>query len=160
MCRINTDSSAADIAFQDDELDIGNGPLTLPIGGNGLKIYHGYLYLSNTNQKFFGRMRITDHGDRTCNIEKIAELPPNNVGYDDFSITKDGTTYIAVHNSELIKITEDGKQTVIAGNGNGLPLYNPSSAALSRSERSVYVSTEGETINGTTQGAQVVEVFL
>ena len=76
-------------------------------------------------------------------------------------MSKDGTTYVSLYNSNLLKITSSGKQLIIAGGDSAaVKLYEPASAVLSADERVVYISTGDTTLNGTIEGGQVVVVKL
>lgn len=162
LYRIDTSTGRVEVAFQDDKLGLGNGPLFTPLGANGIKIHGHYLYFANSNQKFFGRVKITARGDRAGDIEEIVGAPNPTVNtYDDFAMSRDGTAYVSLHDSYLTKITPSGKQTIIAGGESAaVKLYGPTSAALKRDEKVVYVCTGGTTINGTVEGGQILEVRL
>ncbi|CAM1509888.1 Fc.00g002230.m01.CDS01 [Cosmosporella sp. VM-42] len=163
LYRINTKTGSVEVAFEDEGLGIDSGSIHVPLGANGINIHKNYLYFANSNQAFFGRIQISANGDRAGNVEKIVSVPdPDAAGesYDDFAISHDGTAYVSLHTSYLAQITPDGKQTLIAGGDNGVPLYDPTSAALSKDGKKVYFTTGGTTVNGNVEGGQVVEVLL
>ncbi|KAF7559706.1 hypothetical protein G7046_g4447 [Stylonectria norvegica] len=141
--RINTNTGAVDIAFQDEKLTLGSGTVTVPIGINGMKISRGYMYFSNSNQRFFGRVKIHADGSRAGAIEKITDEPANTLAFDDFAIAKDGNTYIAMEPSNVAKIDCHGKLTVLVGGDGSTALYTPTSAALSKNEKWLYIATAG-----------------
>ncbi|RYC63328.1 hypothetical protein CHU98_g2895 [Xylaria longipes] len=157
--RIDTTNGKVDVAFADPKLAIGSDPLT-PLGINGMKIYDGYLYFAQSAQGYFGRLRISDKGDKIGPIEKLATVPAGSAGYDDFAMTKHGVSYVTDHPYTVTRIAADGTQTELIGAGNVPKLYNPTSAALNRDETKLYIVTDGATLSGGTTGGQVIEVDL
>ncbi|OAQ72776.1 six-bladed beta-propeller, TolB-like protein [Pochonia chlamydosporia 170] len=158
--RVNTRNGKVDIAFQDDRLKPGPGPVLVPLGINGVKIFKGYLYLTNSQQRFVGRIKIDDFGDKTGDLEIITTLPLNPPKVpDDFSIAKDGTIYLGAHVDTLVKITPNGQWTaLVEGSSAGFYLDGPTSTALSKDEKTVYVTTSGGGQTG--KGGQIVAVHL
>ena len=69
--RINTLTRVVDIAFSDPLL--GHGP-TFKVGINGLKIFNGYAYFTNSGQGTFARVKINDDGTKAGEVEIIARL--------------------------------------------------------------------------------------
>lgn len=72
----------------------------------------------------------------------------------------EGTAYVTLHPSMLVKITRDGEQTILVGENSKTPLFNPTSATLSRDGRKLYVVIGGSTVDGKVEGGQVVEVCV
>jgi hypothetical protein len=158
--RTNTATGAFDIAFHDEKLGFSAGA-PVPLGINGLHVHGDYLYFTNSAQQFFGRVKITDKGDRAGDIEEIArvETVPGGAAYDDFSLARDGTAYIGLHPHFLVKVTPDGKQTVLVDDSGDIVLAGPTSTALSKDEKTVYVVTGGTNEASGGRG-QVVAVTL
>lgn len=157
--RVNTLNGKVDVAFQDDRFTPGPDPKLVPLGINGVKIFKGFLYLTNSEKRFVARIKINDFGDKEGDLEIITTLPldPPQVP-DDFSIAKDGTIYLATHLDTLVKITPDGKSTsLVEGSSAGFYLDGPTSTALSRDENTVYVITAGGQDG---KGGQIVSVRL
>lgn len=159
--RINTSTKDIDVVFQHPMLGLGNFTMPGALGGNGLKIHDGYLYFTNSIQQFFGRIKIEPDGSVTGGIEEILSFAGlNQLRFDDFAITKTGDSYIAAHPNTLVKVSRDGNETLITGDDNNLTLLDPTSAALSRDEKKLYLITAGSLANGTTTGGQIVELQL
>jgi hypothetical protein len=144
--RINTLTRKVDVAFADPLL--GHGA-TFKVGINGLKIFNGYLYFTNSGQGTFGRVKIADDGSKAGDIEIVARIPgmPPGKGhaYDDFTLDIDGNAYVTLHTNEIVKITQDGIQTTFAGGNNSTIFKSPTSAAISQDRKSIYVATAGTT---------------
>lgn len=105
------------------------------------------------------RIKINDFGDKVGDLEIITTLPldPPKVP-DDLSIAKDGTIYLGTHLDTLIKITPNGEwKSLVDGSSAGFYLDGPTSTALSRDEKTVYVTTAGGQGG---KGGQVVSVRL
>ncbi|KAK5998765.1 Putative hetero-Diels-Alderase asR5-like protein [Cladobotryum mycophilum] len=128
----------------------------VPFGVNGLKVHNGYIYIANTAQGFYGRVKIDLLGNVTGKVEVIASFPADPpLAADDFSIARDGTAYVGTHPNALIKITPDGKISAI---DTGLVVIESATATtLSADEKTVYVVTAGETDG---KGGQVISVSL
>lgn len=158
--RIDTSTGVVDIAFRDEKLGFPSNTTLVPLGVNGIKVHDDYLYFSNSAQQLFGRIKITPEGDRAGEVEEIATVPNTTGAYDDFAVAKDGTAYVTLHPFTVVKITPDGKQTAIAEDTDSTVFYDPTSAALSRDGRKLYVVSGGAVLSGGTSGGQVVEVHL
>ena len=147
--RINTLTRIVDVAFADPLL--GHGP-TFKVGINGLKIFNGYMYFTNSGQGTFARVKINDDGSKAGDIEIVANLPgvPGlGHAYDDFTLDSDGNAYVTLHPNEIVKITQDGMQTTFAGGNNSTIFKGPTSAATSQDGKSIYVATAGTTAGKT-----------
>jgi hypothetical protein len=168
LFRIDTISGAVDIAFQDDELGLPANPV-VPVGGNGIKIYDGYLYFTSSARGYFGRIQITPSGERAGEVEEISRLeaPPTSPGaappkFDDFIRGPDGNFYVAMHPRSLIKIEPDsGQQTPIMDGSSSVVLRTPTAVAFSKDQSKLYVVSAGadEALGGVFRG-QVVEVTV
>ncbi|KAG8421475.1 hypothetical protein J3458_003353 [Metarhizium acridum] len=158
--RVNTLNGKVDIAFQDDRFTPGPHPKLVPLGINGIKVFEGYLYLTNSEQRFVARIKINDFGEKAGDLEIITTLPLNPPKTpDDFSIARDGTIYLGAHSDTLVKITPDGKWvSLVEGSNAGVYLNGPTSTALSKDEKTVYVTTGGGGQSG--QGGQIFAVKL
>ncbi|KAM0424920.1 hypothetical protein ACHAPT_009976 [Fusarium lateritium] len=153
--RINTKTRTSEVIMRDDLLAaIPSGPY--PLGVNGLKIFKGYLYFTNTGRQLFGRVRIDEYGNKAGDIEVIAQAPSGTkIAPDDFSLDQDGNAFVGCFPDLLIKITPDGEQTVLV---NGT-LAGATSTTFSKDGKCLYVVTTGRGVEGVT-GGQVVQVDL
>ncbi|KAI0164110.1 hypothetical protein GGR57DRAFT_452433 [Xylariaceae sp. FL1272] len=159
--RINLVLRTAEIVIQNDILALGADP-AYPLGINGIEIHDGYLYLSQSAQNFFARVRISDTGEQTGDFEIIATLPQtlDLVAYDDFAIATNGITYLTAHSNTIFQIMPNGSQTAFYGPNNTPYLSDPTSTALSRDESKLYIVTGGSAIHGGVTGGQIIEVRL
>lgn len=163
--RINTVTGAVDVAFSDERF----GPTaTTPLGMNGIKIFDSKLYFANSAQGFFGYVPISPDGSKVGDIEVIAHLPGEPsvaFTYDDFDISTpvDGnpTAYVATHRNLVYSIDLVTKeQTLYFGGGDSTALRHATSAAISKSGKSVYIVTGGFWNPGEPARGQVVEVQI
>ncbi|KAL2810110.1 hypothetical protein BJX63DRAFT_403206 [Aspergillus granulosus] len=63
---------------------------SVPIGINGLKIQNGYVYFTNTARGLFGRLPISEDGNRAGEVEVISLVNVARTGdnWDDFVLDK------------------------------------------------------------------------
>lgn len=156
--RTNIKTGDIDVAFQDDLFTYGPEPQLIPLGGNGIVYQKGYLYFTNTEEQLFGRVKVTAKGDRAGEIEEIFRLPEGNFGiFDDFALSKKGVAYVTTHWDSLTAVTLDGESTVLIGpDTHDVVLESPTSAVLSKDEKTLYIVTGG--LDGA--GGQVVSLRL
>jgi sugar lactone lactonase YvrE len=82
---------------------------------NGLKIYKGYVYVSNTDKQILVRVPLTKSGPGK------PELFADKVGIDDFTIDDNGNIYAATNvYSTVIKVTPEKSITTVAGLAEGV----------------------------------------
>jgi hypothetical protein len=139
---------------------------TAPIGINGIKVLENYVYYTSSSQSLFCRVPVDKDVNPTGPVKVVANL----TGYflDDFAITKDGTAYITTNpNNQILKVTPDGKYTVVAGSPGSLDVAGATAALLScpdGKKTQLYVTTDGgqvAPVNGTvTEPAKVVVLDL
>jgi hypothetical protein len=146
ILRIDTVTKKVDVAIEDPELGLGSNPL-VPLGVNGIRTRDAYLYFANSVLGTFGRIPIDDEGNKTGDVEIIARLEGEtgmHNAYDDFTLDRQGNAYVTLHSAWVVKITSDGAQSRIAGEGiTSQPFKDPTSAGLSNDGKSIYVSTGG-----------------
>ncbi|KAM7212105.1 hypothetical protein V8F06_012505 [Rhypophila decipiens] len=161
ILRINTLTGQTDVAWSDPA--IGSGNPSLPLGINGLKIVGDFLYFTNSGQGTFGRVPIDKFGNKVGAAQILATLPsPSNLSYafDDFDFDRCGNAYVALHDTQVIKITPGGVQSVFAGGLGGVPPFrSPTSVATANDGKSIYVSTGGDR-TATPPGGQLLSVKL
>jgi hypothetical protein len=155
ILRIDTTTGRVDAVITDTLLAPSPDPNIVPIGVNGIKIRGDHLYFTNSGLGFFGRIKITARGERDGQIERIAgiENPSFTHAYDDFDMDKGSrpNAYVTLHSNAVQKIAADGTQTLLVGGGDSELLNGPTSVAVSRDGRKIYISTAG---------GQVVEVVI
>ncbi|KAF5983690.1 hypothetical protein FCOIX_3038 [Fusarium coicis] len=153
ILRIDTTTGHVGVAIKDKALaPIPGGPF--PVGVNGVKIFDGYLYFTNTAHQSFNRVKIDDMGNKLGNFEVLSKLEKGSpYAPDDFAMDRHGNAYVVYWQDRVVKITHGGKQTVLV---DGL-LAGPSSAVLSEDGNTLYVVTSGQN-NLAVSGGQIVEV--
>lgn len=160
--RINTFTSKVDVAFADASLGPGDNA-AVPLGANGLKVHNGYLYFTNSGQGTFARIKINDDGTKAGNVQILARLQGAITvtnAYDDFTFDNKGNAYVALHSYTIVKIAPDGTQTIFAGGVNTTEVKEPTSAALAKDGKSVYISTGGTTLDGMVYRGQVLQAMI
>lgn len=105
-------------------------------------------------------MLIDKQGNKAGEIEVLARSPLPREIYDDFAFDSAGNAYVAVHSSSVFKITPEGEQTLLAGGIGSSVFQEPTSVALAKDEKSIYVSTGGAFARDPKTGGQVVQVWL
>jgi hypothetical protein len=151
--RINIETNDIDIAFQDDQLGLIENP-PVPLGGNGIHASEGYLYFTQSARQYFGRIKIGPTGEKLGEVEVITKLISNSTAisvYDDFTRGPDGAFYVTQEPQSLIRITEDGQQTVLMDENSDVVANGTTCAVMSKDGTKVYVGT---------YTGQVVEVSL
>ncbi|KAI1152420.1 quino protein amine dehydrogenase beta chain-like protein [Nemania diffusa] len=150
-----------------------SSPLMTPpegtvLGVNGIKIYAGELYFTNTLQEFFGKVPIHLRGNQAGTAAGEYSVVVRNGRADDFTFDKKGNAYIAQNYDNGIQlITPDGNITVIAGSTNSTVLESDAACIFSRTQRdrdTLYVVTDGglsQTVPGTyREGGKIVAVHV
>ncbi|KAI0112990.1 hypothetical protein F4814DRAFT_460243 [Daldinia grandis] len=161
--RIDTTTGAVDVAFSDPILEPNEA---VPLGVNGIKTFGPHLYFANSAKGVFGRIPIGPDGSKIGDAELIAQIPgtinPNNA-YDDFDIAQPAggnpTAYVTAHANKIYSIDlVTGEQQLFFGGGDSTALVHPTSVAVSKDGKGIYVVTAGfETLDGLAKG-QVVEI--
>ncbi|VDB90474.1 unnamed protein product [Peniophora sp. CBMAI 1063] len=157
--RIDTDTGAVESILEDDAFN-ATETATVPIGINGLKVFNGSVYFTNTARATFGRVAITDDGYPDGDIEIIATLNDTAYDWDDFVINPvTGIAYVAQANSAVASIAPDGTQSIILGGENSTVIVGPTSITLALDNTTAYVTSRGGTVGDSTfqYSGQVVE---
>lgn len=148
ILRINTATGRVDVVITDTQLGPSSDPTIVPLGVNGIKISSGYLYFANSGLGFFGRIKITANGERDGQVERIASIdnPTFTHAFDDFTFGPGPRpdAYVTLHPNSVQRITADGKQTLFVGgddDSNLMPYPGPTSVALSKDRRKIYIVT-------------------
>lgn len=158
IIRIDTRTKDVSVAMQDEALHPGKDA-PLAIGINGIRTRGDFIYFTNSALGTFARVPIDKQGNKAGEFEVLARSPSPKEIYDDFAFDSAGNAYIAAHSSSVFKVTPDGKQTLLAG-GVDSTIFHPTSVALAKDEKSIYVSTGGAFDGNPKTGGQVVQVWL
>ena len=153
MFRIDTQSGHAEVAWSDEQLGPGPDPQIVPLGANGLDIFEGHLYFTNSERGFYGRVKIAENGDLDGDFEEIWHRPEGSTGApDDFDMTRDGVGYVTLQRDSLLRIKLNGEmETLLSPDKGDVKLESPTAVALSEGEEVLYIVTGG---------GQVVKVEL
>lgn len=141
---LDVKSGKVDTWMKDRQLEkVTQNPM-LP-GVNGIKIYKGHLYLSNTDAKTFLRAELSNSDAIKCtgNLEVVQAK----LNADDFAFDEDGSAYLTTHVYEsVVKLGADGKRSTIAGGLGDIVCAGSTAAAFGRTESDrtrLYVTTHG-----------------
>lgn len=159
IIRINIRTKEVSIALEDEALGPGKDA-PIPTGINGIRARGEFIYFTNSTLGTFARVQIDDDGNKFGEIEVLARSPSAKEIYDDFAFDSAGNAYVAAHPSSVFKITPDGKQTLLAGGIGSSLFHHPTSVALAKDEKSIYVSTGGAFDGNPKTGGQIVQVWL
>lgn len=158
--RIDTQTGASEIAFE-DALFTAPANATTPLGINGLKVYGGYAYFTNTGQYIFGRVPISEDGYATGTAE-VVTYAGLSTGYDwdDFIIDSKGNVFAAQTPNAAGQIFLNGTYATLAGGGNSTWFHRPTSVTIAEDRNTLYITTGGNTVSGITYSGQVIKVQL
>jgi hypothetical protein len=89
-------------------------PPASQLGVNGLKIFNGYLYFTNSGQSIFCRVKLKSDGEPDGSVEVLAK-----VFGDDFCFDRKGGAWIAQNAQNTVSVIEehDGAWTVTVVDG-------------------------------------------
>lgn len=137
--RVDTTNGSVSIAAEDPTL---KGPTAQVAGVNGIKVFNGSLYWTNTGLQGLYRIPISSDGI----AQGSAELAAGHVFGDDFLMTSNGA-YVASPANAILRVA-DGKQEVIAGvlNSTSSGIVGPTALRFGRlatDKSSLYISTNG-----------------
>ena len=112
-------------------------------GVNGIKVYNGYLYLSNTDDKTFLRTGITASGAWAGELELLEER----LNVDDFAFDVDGSSYLTTHVFQsVVRLRSDGTRSRVAKGAGDKTCAGTTAAAFGRTvndRSSLYLTTNG-----------------
>ncbi|KAI1073136.1 hypothetical protein LB507_009090 [Fusarium sp. FIESC RH6] len=137
ILRMNTKTGHIEVAIKDKELAPSAGA-PFPTGVNGLKIFRGYLYFTNTAHQTLNRVKIDNLGNRNGNYQVICKFQAGFLP-DDFVLDSYGNAYVACWMDKVVKVTTTGKMTVLS---EGL-LAGPTALVLSHDEKNLYAVSAG-----------------
>jgi hypothetical protein len=108
-------------------------------GVNGIQLYKGALYFTNSAQQLLGKINLQD---RKAGAIEIIE---SSIQADDFVIDGDGTWFITTHHHEIIKLTSDKEKSVVLNHG----IVGNTAIQMSRKEAGIfYITNDGGLLFG------------
>ncbi|OTA55669.1 hypothetical protein K449DRAFT_468824 [Hypoxylon sp. EC38] len=161
LWRLNTTSGSHESVLAVAEMAPPAGA-ALPIGINGLKIYDGYVYWSNSATVTIYRSKIDGDGYPAANatIETIATLDSPFV--DDFAFDAQGLLWAATNSDNKVDVVRpDGSFETVVGGATEDIVGGDTAVAFGRTlqDRDVlYVTTSGTLPNNRTEPAKIVAV--
>lgn len=113
--RVNVNTGASQAWLTDPALAIAPGS-TRAVGVNGIKVFAGAVYVSNTSSSTVYRIPILAGG--TAGLPAVYAT---NLQLDDFAFASDGTLFGATQfGSSVVRLATDGTRTTIATAADGL----------------------------------------
>ena len=121
---------------------------------NGLKIYNGTLYATNTqNQKIY---RIPITADDTAGKP---ELFAEKINGDDFAFDAGGNLYVTTHvYNNVVRVAPDGKMTIIAAANEFVTGDTSLVFGRGKNKNAIYVVTNGGMSNPPAGGVQTAKI--
>lgn len=159
--RVDITTGNTDVAVQLPEMSSGTeNPLA--VGINGLQVHEGYLWWTNDFRRTLFRIEITEEGlpNHGAKAEQMAVLPASRT--DDFIFgpgEKDMAWVTTNSDNRVFAVKANGESVVVAGATDSFAVAGATAAKFGRTSRdwkTLYISTAGGAINGTTQGGKVV----
>ena len=155
--QVNLESGAVTTWFSHELLTKITAYPLMP-GGNGLRIFKGHVYVSNTDRAILTRIPIQPDGS-AGQIETVAE----HLRADDFVFDAAGFAYLTTHiENTLVRLSPGGERIAIAGAEQGMP--GCTAVRFGRNpetEHTLFVTTTGGLIGpyqGVAQEAKIVAV--
>ncbi|KAH2917200.1 hypothetical protein KXV92_007011 [Aspergillus fumigatus] len=135
--KVDVRTGAYDVIV-DDPLMMKNSGAEGKAGVNGIKVFGGYLYWTNTDAGLLARIKINDDG-KPCGVSEI--VASNLTEADDFTLDENGTAYIALGplENEVRVVRPGGSNRLAAVDG-------PTAARFGRQHgdhHRLYFSTHG-----------------
>ena len=133
-------------------------------GVNGVKIFNGSLYYTNTGASALYRVPLNSTGFVPAGQRPVTIA--SNLSCDDFALDAKENAYVAGPASIITKISPDGAREIIAGafNSSSSPLHGPTSVQLGRGPSdwmSLYVTTNGGVLTEVvgSEGVSRIDLF-
>ena len=141
----------------------GPGPVQIATGINGLKVFNGSVYWTNTGASSMWKVAIDASGNVAAGAKPI--LITSELSCDDFCLDSEGNAYVAAPQDVLTKVSPDGNKTVLAGtlDSNRSSLVGPTAVRFGRlrlDQRSLYITTNGNLTNPIPADAGVSRIDL
>lgn len=155
--RVDVGTGAVSTAFEDATTRVVKGA-SVPVGVNGIKVFGGDLYYTNTGTATLHKVPIGLSG-YVSSCERPVLVTRELLG-DDFIVDEVGTAYVASPGGEIYKVTPGGQKSIIAKDQAG-----PTALAFGRmysDSMSVYVTTDGGSAKPQplrSQGVSRLDVF-
>lgn len=157
--KVDTKTGEHDIAIQVDEMKIPKEGM--PIGINGIKIRDGYLYWSNTGERYFCRIKI----DENCKAIGTAEILAKECLIDDFVFDTKGNVWLTQNILNTVAVMKlDGRLVTVTGHVDKFDVSGGTACQFGKTledEHILYVVTAGgiaKPVMGQIEGGKVVAV--
>ncbi|MDG3085545.1 hypothetical protein P7F88_05280 [Vibrio hannami] len=120
-------------------------------GINGIQLYKGALYFTNSAKRILGKISLQDQKAVST------EIVESGIQADDFIIDGDGTWFITTHHHEIIKLTADKEKSTVFEHG----IDGNTAIQMSRKETGTfYITNDGGLMFGGRDNAGLHKVKL
>ncbi|KAF3761986.1 hypothetical protein M406DRAFT_334026 [Cryphonectria parasitica EP155] len=157
---IDTTTGDYQVAVNDTlmKFSVDGSAASTNLGSNGLKVFDGYLYWTNTARGFLARIAVGSDGLPTGESEIVVD---NLAKADDFQFRSDGTVFVAQNQQDTLSLaygaTSGTEVTAVPIAGNNIStilagVSSPKFGRTSNDSNRLYLSTSGALglpINGT-----------
>ncbi|KAH7024153.1 hypothetical protein EDB80DRAFT_808431 [Ilyonectria destructans] len=163
--KVNIRAKTYEVAIDVPEMHMGPDAV-VPIGINGITIYKGYLYWTNSYYRKVYKLKINKTGGIAAGAT-VQTVGSPDVGFlDDFALDNKGDVWATTNAAnELLVVSPKGKVVVALGSSTELTVAGDTAAAFGRTkgdEKTLYVVTDGALagpVNGTiTEAGKIVAV--
>jgi hypothetical protein len=172
LIRVDLDSGNYEVILDEPELKKGPAGEGPGFGINGVHVYHGHLFWTNTDAKSIYRIAIDGLGypEEDATVETLITIPEIAI-LDDFTFDGAGNIWgAALSENKIVRVAREGGSTpydtyeFVAGDKNTLAVAGPSSVAWGKGIDAaiLFISTTGAIaapVNGNlTEPAKVVAI--
>jgi sugar lactone lactonase YvrE len=156
--RIDTQNQTATIWLQDESLRPQTPESRFP-GANGIKVFAGAAYVSNSDRRQIVQVPIQTDG-----TAGQLKLFASDTVIDDFTFSEDGTLYFATHPTNTVTaLCRDGSRYVIAEASQGVVGSTAVAFGIGADRNHLYVVGNGGVfapLNGKLQPAKLVQLSI
>ncbi|HFQ5012021.1 TPA: hypothetical protein ACGUQA_002884 [Vibrio vulnificus] len=120
-------------------------------GVNGIQLYEGAIYFTNSAQQTLGKITLDNH-----QVAKV-EIIETGIQADDFIINEQGDWFITTHHNEIIKFTAEKKKSVVLDHG----IEGNTAIQMSKQDKGYfYITNDGGLLFGGKNNAGLHKVKL
>ncbi|RAH68121.1 uncharacterized protein BO66DRAFT_393322 [Aspergillus aculeatinus CBS 121060] len=163
--QLDTQTGTYGVALNDPASMAASPADPLGLGVNGVRVWRGFVYYSTDAAQAVFRVPVGwDDALRAVRAAGAVETVAEKVVVDDFAVAEDGGLYLmAVAENQVVRVTADGRRSVLAGARDSALVAGCTSGVVSGDGRRLFVTTNGGHITppqGREEPAKLVEIVL
>ncbi|QYK07001.1 hypothetical protein [Shewanella zhangzhouensis] len=148
--RFDMNSNKMSLWLDDEALQPMQERPSLP-GVNGIQLYKGAIYFTNSAQQTLGKITLKNH-----QATKV-EIIETGIQADDFIINEQGDWFITTHHNEVIKFTARKEKSVVLEDG----IKGNTAIQMSKQDKGYfYITNDGGLLFGGKENAGLYKVKL